>query len=260
MARSRGGSRTPTALPALAAAATLALVLCRPHRWGQTFTGAARPVLRAPAAGLVARAAESKAYPELSRVEDLIYDSCMLYEEPREELQCLRTLDKLTKFHEKSKLECSLDSFHCIVLDVLDRLCAGIQGRDGIVLLNRVASAVLSFRNKFVTWEQAFGKADHDGKGHLDVEKLTALMRSSQAGLTDEEVRAIFFAADANGDGSISPQEFSDFLTAAVFAEEPLRQLQVDPLPTKRGDLEDYLRWSSSGSSGGSWSGLSRIR
>lgn len=227
-------------------------------RWGPgAFTGGAAiaAARRMPAASVVARAAVvAEDYPELQRVEDLIYDSCML-REGEQEMQCLRTLSKLTKFHEKSALGCNVDELNCLVLDILDRLCAGIHGSEGLVLLTRVTSSVLAFREKFSDWSAAFKAADTDGSGDLDLEELIAAMASVNSGLSDEQVKMIFFAADANGDGVISAEEFSNFLTAAVFAEEPLRELQVDNLPKKQPSFEEYLRWSMQGRSG-SWAAM----
>lgn len=203
---------------------------------------------------VVARRAEGHDWPELQRVEQLIYDGCML-REGEQEVQCLRTLSKLTEFHEQSSLECNVEELNCLVLDILDRLCAGIEGKDGLILLNRLTNAVLSFRAKFSDWSAAFKAADTDGSGDLDLPELIAAMKSADSGLTEKEVKMIFFAADANGDGVISSEEFSNFLSAAVFAEEPLRGLQVDSLPKKQPSFEEYLRWSMAGRSG-SWASM----
>jgi len=197
-------------------------------------------------------------YPDLSRVEDLIYDSCVVMEDSRSEIECLRVWDKLKSFHSDAALECNLDDLRCVVLDVLDRLCSGIDGKDGLVLLNKVADAVLGFRKKFEQWDTAFAAADRDSSGKLTLEDLMAAMKDVKAGMTEKEVKLCFIAADANGDGVISREEFADFLTAAVFAEEPLRQLQVDSLPMKQPDLLDYVRWSSEGRTQ-SWAGLAKM-
>eukprot|EP00443_Scrippsiella_acuminata_P065348 CAMPEP_0115429810 /NCGR_PEP_ID=MMETSP0271-20121206/30714_1 /TAXON_ID=71861 /ORGANISM="Scrippsiella trochoidea, Strain CCMP3099" /LENGTH=250 /DNA_ID=CAMNT_0002855005 /DNA_START=74 /DNA_END=826 /DNA_ORIENTATION=- len=237
----------------LAVVAAIVLATCWVPSPFEAFTGGSLPPLRR-ASSSVARAAEGHEYPELQRVEQMIYDSCML-REGMQEVQCLRTLSKLTKFHEEAALECKMDELNCLVLDVLDRLCAGIQGSDGLIVLNRVTSAVLSFREKFSDWSSAFKAADTDGSGDLDLDELIAAMKSVDSGMTEEQVKMIFFAADANGDGVISAEEFSNFLTAAVFAEEPLRGLQVDSLPKKQPAFEEYLRWSMSGRSG-SWAAM----
>merc|ERR1719208_202511 len=98
-------------------------------------------------------------YPHLSRVEDLIYDSCVIRED-LQQTECMRVLDKLTKFHQQNAMECSVDDLHCVVLDVLDRLCKNIEGKDGLILLNRVTGAVSLFKDRFKTWGEAFKAAD----------------------------------------------------------------------------------------------------
>jgi len=219
-----------------------------PH-WAKTASH--RPASRA------ALRATSDDYQYLTRVEDLIYDSCVV-KEKEQELECLRVWDKLKKFHDDSALECSLDDMRCVVLDVLDRLCKGIDGKDGLVLLNKVTTAVLGFRNKFSDWERAFDAVDSDGSGDIDLAELTQGMKSVNAGMSEAEVKLVFVAADTNGDGKISRDEFSDFLTAGVFAEEPLRGLQVDALPVQQPDFNEYLRWSTSNRVG-SWAGLASL-
>merc|ERR1712124_189812 len=57
-------------------------------------------------------------------------------------------------------------------------------------------------------------------------------MKALNVGLTEKETAMCFFAADANGDGVISREEFSNFMTAAVFAEDTL-DMEADPLPKK---------------------------
>mmetsp|Transcript_31060 Transcript_31060/g.78605 ORF Transcript_31060/g.78605 Transcript_31060/m.78605 type:complete len:251 (+) Transcript_31060:97-849(+) len=219
----------------------------------KAFMSGSLPPLR-KAGSSVKLAAEGHKCPELQRVEELIYDSCML-QDGEQEVQCLLALSKLTKFHEQAALECKVDEFHCLVLDVLDRLCAGIQGSDGLILLNRVADAVLAFREKFSDLKTAFKAVDVDGSGDLDLDEFIAAMRSVDSCLTEEQVKMIFVAADANGDGAVCAEEFSNFLTAAIFVEEPLRRLQVDSLPKKQPTFEEYLRWSMSGRSG-SWAAM----
>lgn len=226
---------------------------------GESFTvlpQRARSLSRSKVSKTVLRASVDD-YPELTRVEDLIYESCVI-KEGTQELECLRVWDKLKKFHGESALECNLDDMRCVVLDVLDRLCKGIGGKDGLVILNKVSNAVLIFREKFADWERAFDAVDTDSSGDIDMAELIAGMKSVKAGMSDAEVRLVFMAADANGDGKISREEFSDFLTAGVFAEEPLRGLQVDAMPTKQPDFPDYLRWSTSNRMG-SWAGLAGL-
>eukprot|EP00418_Pyrodinium_bahamense_P091351 CAMPEP_0179041934 /NCGR_PEP_ID=MMETSP0796-20121207/16408_1 /TAXON_ID=73915 /ORGANISM="Pyrodinium bahamense, Strain pbaha01" /LENGTH=257 /DNA_ID=CAMNT_0020738305 /DNA_START=131 /DNA_END=902 /DNA_ORIENTATION=- len=226
------------------------VLLCDP----QAFTGSP---LAAPRGSRLRSALQAGIddYPELSRVEDLIYDSCVI-KEGKQEIECLRTWDKLKRFHKDAALECNLDDMRCVVLDVLDRLCEGIDGQEGLVLLNKVSAAVLAFRDKFTDWETAFTMADTDNSGDLSLNELIEAMKSVGAGMTDAEVKLVFVAADTNRDGVISKEEFSDFLTAAVF--EPLRDLQVDKVPKKQLDFNDYLHWSSAGRTE-SWAGLAKL-
>jgi hypothetical protein len=170
-----------------------------------------------------------------------------MVKEGEQEIECLRTWDKLATYHAEAKLECNLDDMRCIVLDVLDRLCKSIDGQDGLVLLNKVSSAVMGFRKKFVDWDAAFSAIDTDKSGALSLDELTEAMKTLDVSMTKSEVAAVFMAADANGDGEVSREEFSNFLTAAVFAEEPLRDLQPDKISMKQPNFEDYVRWSSSG-------------
>jgi len=87
------------------------------------------------------------------------------------------------------------------------------------------------------------------------------MMNGLKVGLTEQETALCFFAADANGDGLLSPQEFSNFMTAAVFAEDTLSEMDPDPLPKKMKKTEDFLSWAQSGSDGRSWgSSLAGIR
>lgn len=203
------------------------------------------------------RRATTNQYPELSRVEELIYDSCMI-KEGEQQIECLRVADKLTKFHADTALECSLDDFKCVVLGVLDRLCTQIQGQDGFILLNRLSSTVMAMREKFEDWEIAFAETDTDSSGDIDIDELKSMLKSMGTGLTESEASAIFFAADANGDGVISKQEFFDFMISAVFADEPLRAMQMDPLPRGQPNFEEYMRWTGRGT--GSWENMATIR
>jgi len=197
----------------------------------------------APRLSRAALRASAEDYPELTRVEDMIYESCLV-KEGAEEVQCLRLWDKLQKFHKESAMECNLDDLRCIVLDVLDRLCSGIEGKNGIVLLSKVANTMEAFRAKFDNWDGAFASIDTDGSGDLSLSELTAAIKKLNIDMTEKEVSLVFLAADANGDGSVSKEEFSNFMTAAVFAEEPLLAMQPDTMPKKQPDFMEYLRMS----------------
>jgi len=232
--------RSPLGLVILAA---IGLLWMAPIDEDWTFVGSAPAAPRLGQITLKA-AATADDYPELSRVEDLIYESCVV-KDGEQALECLRLYDKLQKFHAEAKMECNLDDLRCIVLDVLDRLCSGIEGKNGLVLLSKVANTMESFRTKFGNWDEAFAETDTDGSGELDLAELSAAIKKMNVGLTDKEVALVFFAADANGDGQISKEEFANFMTAAVFAEEPLRAMQPDSLPKGQPSFDEYLRWSS---------------
>jgi len=211
-----------------------------------TFVG---PMMKTVATTRMALKASAEDYPELSRVEDLIYDSCTL-KEGGEALECLRLYDKLQQFHAEAKMECNLDDLRCIVLDVLDRLCSGIQGKNGLVLLNKMGNVMEAFRSKFTDWDAAFEATDADQSGELSLAELTAAIKKMNINMTEKEIGLVFMAADANGDGKIQREEFSNFMTAAVFAEEPLKAMQPDAVPLKtKTETEDILRWATGGAS-----------
>uniref|UniRef100_A0A7S1MCL0 EF-hand domain-containing protein n=1 Tax=Alexandrium catenella TaxID=2925 RepID=A0A7S1MCL0_ALECA len=241
----------------LALATGFALLVCSPWQ-RQSFTGgrAAAPRRLATRSGLQAAPSQLELYPDLSRVEDLIYDSCVVLENDLE-IECLRTWDKLKKFHEAAEMDCHVDDMRCVVLDVIDRLCQSIDGKDGLILLNKVSGAVLEIRDKFEHWDKAFVAADRDNSGMLTLDDLTHILKEIGSRMSPQEVKSVFLAADINGDGYISREEFADFLTAAIFAEEPLRELQADSLPTKQPDVIDYILWSSAGRTQ-SWAGLAK--
>lgn len=194
-------------------------------------------------------------YQNLERIEVMIYDNCVL-KDGENELQCLRMLDKLQKFHEKTQIDCNLEDLSCLVLEVLDRLCEGIEGKDGLVLLNKVASAVLAFKDKFSHWDKAFDDMDGANDGLITIKDFKSAMYQLEVGITDSEAGQIFYAADANGDGVVSKDEFADFLSAAVFAEEPLSELTDRP-PMKQPTFDEYLMWTMQSREGSvSWASL----
>jgi len=212
--------------------------------WTPFVAGAGGLKKPAGLARVALKASAATDYPELSRVEDIIYESCII-KDGSEALECLRLYDNLQKFHGEAKAECSLDDLRCIVLDVLDRLCLNIKGKDGLVLLSKVATTMETFREKFSNWEEAFKDVDTDDSGELSLAELTAAIKKFNISMTDNEIGMVFTAADANGDGSVSKEEFSNFMTAAVFAEEPLRAMQPDALPKGQPSFEEYLKWSA---------------
>eukprot|EP00929_Paragymnodinium_shiwhaense_P027472 TRINITY_DN1611_c0_g1_i1.p1 TRINITY_DN1611_c0_g1~~TRINITY_DN1611_c0_g1_i1.p1 ORF type:complete len:250 (-),score=95.65 TRINITY_DN1611_c0_g1_i1:470-1219(-) len=206
-----------------------------------TFVGS-RGALRHVAVQRKAATYEDE-FPNLARVEGMIHDSCMV-KDGEAELKCLSMWDKLSKFHQTTKNECHLDNLRCIVLDVLDRLCTGIDSGDGLVLLNRVSNVVTTLKDQFTNWDKAFAHYDTDRSGDISEKEMFDMLRKMNVGLTEKESAICFFAADANGDGKVTPQEFSDFMTAAVFAEETLKEIEADPVPKKLKSTEDFLSWA----------------
>lgn len=204
---------------------------------------------------------KNAAYPNLVRVENLIYHHCVVTEGQRE-AECLRNWYSLSKFHKDSATECALDDAMCVVLDVLDRLCEGIHESDEIVLLTKVSSMAAAFRARYQEdWRSAFDAADTDGRGDLDCAKFAAALDSVGARMTPAEVRTAFSASDRDEDGVLSREEFSDFLTAAIFAQRPLSRLFAGRVPKTQPDVEGHLRWSTAGRgrSSASVAGLSRV-
>lgn len=197
-------------------------------------------------------------YPNLARVESLIQDGCQV-KDGEAEIACLRMHDKLEKFHTKTSKECSLDNLKCIVLDILERLCTGIDSGDGTIILNRLSGLVSTLRGKFTNWDKAFAHYDQDHSGGIDKKGIMEMLSGPDVGLTESEAALCFFAADADGDGLISSEEFSNFMTAAVLAEDTL-DMEADPLPKKMKRTEDFLSWASSGSDSSWGSSLAGIR
>lgn len=256
MAPAATARKLSSVLPRAFSAGVLVTCLCCNQWQWRAFSNRGAGV-RAPATAR--RATGSAVYPELARVEDLIYDSCVVME-GRQELECLRAWDKLTKFHVDAAHGCSLEEkMPCLVLNVLDRLCKGIDGT-GLMLMQKVASTVLAWRSNFMDWDTAFAAADMDGSGEIDLEEFTAAMQSANAGMTRAEAKLVFDSAGANEDGLISKEEFTDFMDAHVLLEETLQDLQMDCVPRGQPDFYEYLRLSANGGDAGtSWAGLSRL-
>lgn len=198
-------------------------------------------------------------YPNLVRVESFIYEYCAALTGTHE-ADCLRNWYMLAKFHKDSATQCMVDDFKCMVLDLLDRLCAGIRGTDDVSQLNWVSSSAKAFRDMYhEDWNRAFEAADADASGVLDFAQFAAAAESVGTRMTRAAARMIFSAADTDEDGMLSRAEFSQFFTVATLAQEPLARLSAGRGPRTQPDLQG--RWSTFGRSSPSAgvAGLSRM-
>ena len=59
---------------------------------------------------------------------------------------------------------------------------------------------------------EAFNMFDADGSGFIDREEVRILMKKLAQTLTDDEIDAIMDAADSDGDGEISFEEFKHMM------------------------------------------------
>lgn len=198
---------------------------------------------RAAAGGIYA----SAAYPELSRIEDLIVVGCKVETDVKQEEDCLKVYDKIINLHFTAQGECEIDSMKCVVLVVLDRLCASIRGIDGLELLRQLRDAVGALRAQYDDWEEAFKAADTNDNGTLELDEFRVALARLAPQLTQDSVDVIFNAADTNNDGVLQKEEFADFLLAGVFAAEPLQEIggAVDSVRTHT--TEEVLRWAAKG-------------
>lgn len=181
-------------------------------------------------------------YPNLSRLEDAILESCAVKDGEAGE-ECMQVYNKLIETHFKAQQECDVDSQRCAVLNVLDRLARGITGKDGLVLLDQLREAVEALERMYSSWQHAFHALNEDKDEGLSREEFGRGLSSLGLKLSERTLDSLFLAADVDGDQKIGEQEFSDFLVAGVVAAEPLQALRQQK---KRvgGRTEDLLRWA----------------
>ncbi|KAK8762189.1 hypothetical protein V5799_026545 [Amblyomma americanum] len=65
-----------------------------------------------------------------------------------------------------------------------------------------------------------FRAFDRDRRGHITAEDLRHVMSSVNESVTDKELDAMMLAADVDGDGLISYEEFAAILSPECVAEE----------------------------------------
>eukprot|EP00440_Ansanella_granifera_P076620 gb/GFBE01083140.1/.p1 GENE.gb/GFBE01083140.1/~~gb/GFBE01083140.1/.p1 ORF type:complete len:248 (+),score=51.39 gb/GFBE01083140.1/:1-744(+) len=199
--------------------------------------------VRPRARSLTARAALGQ-YPSLSKLEDLILESCTV-KEGDEGIECMEVYSKLVEAHFKAQTECDVNEQTCSVLLVLDRLAWGTSGTDGLALLWQMRESVEAFQQMYTSWGDAFDAVDLDGSGSIDQEELGVALRKLNPEITDMTIGRLFRAADTNLDGVIDPDEFSDFLMAGAVAAEPLKQLVPDHKRHEGGSAADLMTWAT---------------
>ena len=69
--------------------------------------------------------------------------------------------------------------------------------------------------------EYLFQNFDYDKSGTLDLEEFKMCLKALKLNLTEDEITQILYMADENGDGSISYEEFVEFLGSQVKKSDP---------------------------------------
>mmetsp|Transcript_70046 Transcript_70046/g.167333 ORF Transcript_70046/g.167333 Transcript_70046/m.167333 type:complete len:251 (+) Transcript_70046:66-818(+) len=164
------------------------------------------------------------AYPELSALEDRIYESCLV-KDVDEEVECMDVYGQLVDAHFKAQQDCDVDPSKCALLKVLDRLSWGTAGSDGLLLLQQLRESVEAIYQMFQFWNDAFLTLDTDGDGALSEEEFRSALRETNPNISDMTSGRLFRAADVNQDGFVDVEEFSDFLKAGAIAAESLQSL-----------------------------------
>lgn len=167
---------------------------------------------------------QKSAYANLARLEDVILESCDV-EDIDKQRDCMKTYENLLHMHFKSQQECDLESMRCVVLDVIDRMTAGIADKGGLKVLTHFRQTVDAFERNHGSRGDAFDRARGD-KDEIDKASFNAALRRAGLSLPDMTVDRLFMGADANHDGKIDESEFNDFMLAGVFAAEPLKLLE----------------------------------
>lgn len=187
------------------------------------------------------------AYPELSNLEDRIYESCIV-KDFDEELDCMDVYSNLVETHFQAQKECDADSSKCALLKVLDRLAWGTKGTDALMLLQQLRESVEAIYQMHQShWNDAFESLDEDKDGRLSEREFRAGLRRLNPGISEETSGRIFRAADVNLDGVIDAEEFADFLKAGAIAGEPLKKLTPQSVSAHRKSSEALLLWAMHG-------------
>ncbi|CAK84516.1 unnamed protein product (macronuclear) [Paramecium tetraurelia] len=69
--------------------------------------------------------------------------------------------------------------------------------------------------------EQAFKMFDKDGSGSISIDEIKGIFGSNEAAVSDDVWKELLAEVDANGDGSISFQEFKEIIIKAINANNP---------------------------------------
>ncbi|CAE8604953.1 unnamed protein product, partial [Polarella glacialis] len=186
-------------------------------------------------------ASRGSAYPSLSKLEDLILESCDV-QSGEQGIECMDAYRTLVETHFQAQKECDVETSSCAVLQVLDRLAWGIRSTDGLAILDELRECVEAFGRVHGNLEDAFAAVATEGKDEIVEEDLRASLTKLIPGITDLTVGRLFRAADSNNDGAICRQEFSEFLMAGAFAAEPLRALK--PQKKKGVSTNDLIGWA----------------
>jgi len=181
------------------------------------------------------------AYADLSKLEDEIYESCVIGDSDLE-MECLDVHSQLVETHFQAQKDCDADPSKCALLRVLDRLAWGTTGSDGLQLLQHLRECVEAIHQMHQShWSDAFESLDTDHDGMLSEGEFRAALRKLSPDLTEQTSGQIFRAADLNLDGFIDRAEFADFLRAGAIAGEPLKKLKSVKHSKSSGDL---LMWA----------------
>lgn len=227
------------------AALTIFALMCALMNHGETFTGG-RLVSTGMPARLIAVPRKAATYPALTRMEDLIFESCSVSDSEKSG-ECMKVYDKLLEIHFAAQEECDLDSLRCTVLEVLERIAERIKGTDGLVLLNEFRDAIGALSKNYDNYDKAFDAIDTDKSGDIDKAEMTEVFKKMGLSLSDSTVDALFKAADADGNGVIDKQEFADFVLAGCLAPVPLDELKP---AMGGGTTEDLMKWVGRGRPG----------
>jgi len=87
-----------------------------------------------------------------------------------------------------------------------------------------------AFFGKFDSVKQAFHAADVNGGGTISTEEFAQCIRGSGLDITDDQVLQVATAVDTDGDGNINYAEFLQFLTNGSIPDEYAQNAVCTPL------------------------------